>query len=91
MWLLLRYATDGMSEPVSIAKWGNGAPSQKCFLNPTFRNTRSGGPVSERLRLSRSIADRLLFKVKSVFVVGHCKTGAVAVMNYDKIRNDQRY
>lgn len=91
MWLLLRYVTDSMSEPVCVAKWGNGAPSQKCFFNPTFRNTRSGGPVSERLRLSRSIADRLLFKVKPVFVVRHCKTGAVAVMNYDKIRNDQRY
>ncbi|WP_235862554.1 Crp/Fnr family transcriptional regulator [Tritonibacter mobilis] len=36
--------------------------------------------------MSRSIADRLLFKVKSVFVARHCGTGAVAVMNYDKIR-----
>ena len=91
MWLLLGYDTDGMSEPVSVAKWGNGASSQKCFLNPTCRNARSGGPVSERLKVSRTIADRLLFKVKSVFVARHCGTGAVAVMNYDKIRNDQRY
>ena len=91
MWVLLRYATDGMSEPLSVAKWGYGTPSQKCLLNPTFRNTRSGGPVSERVKLSRSIADRLLFKVKPVFVVRHCGIGAVAVMNYDKIQNDQRY
>ncbi len=63
-----------------------GLPAQKAAFQ-----TRSGGPVSERLKLSRSIADRLLFKVKPVFVVRHCGIGAVAVMNYDKIRNDQRY
>lgn len=91
MWLLLGYDTDGMSERFERSQVGQWRVKAEVLFKPDLQEHVERWTGVGRLRLTRSIADRLLFKVKSVFVVRYCKTGEVAVMNYDKIRNDQRY
>ena len=46
--------------------------------------------MTERMMIS-SIAGGLSSKVPYFDVARHCGRNEVAVMNYDKIRNDQRY